>query len=166
MTHGVAGNQRLIYFPLQESISYNGVPLIANISDMKRHFFLVATLLITLIACGPSKDATSGDPSLKQTLDEKNRVSISLLNRIRRLPGITIRNGVPVFTKNSSDISSGVPIEPLYVLDGYVMGNSFRDVDELVDNINVQKIEALSDTEAAFYGSRAANGVILITSYK
>jgi TonB-dependent SusC/RagA subfamily outer membrane receptor len=46
------------------------------------------------------------------------------------------------------------------------MGNSFRAVDELVDNINIQKIEALSDTEAAFYGSRAANGVILISSYK
>jgi TonB-dependent SusC/RagA subfamily outer membrane receptor len=133
---------------------------------MKRQcLFLIATL-IAVVACGPSKDTTPGDPTLKQSLDEKNRVSISLLNRIRRLPGITIRNGVPVFTKNSSDISSGVPIEPLYVLDGYVMGNSFRAVDELVDNINIQKIEALSDTEAAFYGSRAANGVILISSYK
>ena len=133
---------------------------------MKGIFFAAILVLFTLAACGPSKIAEGGNSSVKKSLDEKNRVSISLLNQIRRLPGVTIRNGVPVFTKNSTDISVGVPLEPLYVLDGYPVGNSFRDVDELVDNVNVQKIEALSDTEASFYGSRAANGVILITTYK
>ena len=133
---------------------------------MKGIFFAAFLVFFTLAACGPSKIAEGGNSSVKRSLDEKNRVSISLLNQIRRLPGVTIRNGVPVFTKNSTDISVGVPLEPLYVLDGYPVGNSFRDVDELVDNVNVQKIEAVGDTEASFYGSRAANGVILITTYK
>jgi TonB-dependent SusC/RagA subfamily outer membrane receptor len=133
---------------------------------MKINLFAAGIALLSIMACGPSKNTAGGNRSAKKTLDEKNKVSISLLNQIRRLPGIAIRNGVPVFTKNSTDISTGIPIEPLYVLDGYAIGNSFRDVDELVDNVNVQKIEALSDTEASFYGSRAANGVILITTYK
>jgi len=133
---------------------------------MKWKIFLLAAASIVVLACGTSKNTTATDPSLQKTLDEKNRVSISLLDRIRRLPGIAIRNGVPVFTKSSTDITGGVPIEPLYVLDGYVLGNSFRTVDELVDNVNVQKIEVLSDSEASFYGSRASNGVIVITTFK
>ena len=132
---------------------------------MKSSLIPALGLLFLLAACGTPKSTATDDPSLKETLDKQNRVGISLLNQIRRLPGVTIRNGVPVFVKSTTDISSGVPIEPLYVLDGYVIGNSFRDVDQLVDNVNVEKIEALTDTDASFYGSRAANGVIKITTF-
>jgi TonB-dependent SusC/RagA subfamily outer membrane receptor len=86
------------------------------------------------------------------------------LNRIRRLPGITLRSGVPVFTKSSAEINAGGSFEPLYVLNGYPVGNSFRDVDQLVDNVNVEKIEVMSAAESSFYGSRGSNGVILITT--
>jgi TonB-dependent SusC/RagA subfamily outer membrane receptor len=125
-------------------------------------FIIIASLM--LAACGSSESTASGDRSVRESLEEKNRISISLLNQIRRIPGITLRNGVPVFTKNTTDISSGIPIEPLYVLNGYPIGNSFSDVDQIVDNVNVQKIETMTDSEASFYGSRGANGVILITT--
>jgi TonB-dependent SusC/RagA subfamily outer membrane receptor len=125
-------------------------------------FIIIASLMLG--ACGSSEGTASGDRSVRESLDEKNRISISLLDQIRRIPGIALRNGVPVFTKNTTDISSSVPIEPLYVLNGYPMGNSFADVDQIVDNINVQKIETMTDSEASFYGSRGANGVILITT--
>jgi TonB-dependent SusC/RagA subfamily outer membrane receptor len=125
-------------------------------------FIIIASLILG--ACGSSEGTASGDRSDRESLEEKNRISISLLNQIRRIPGIALRNGVPVFTKNTTDISMGVPIEPLYVLNGYPIGNSFSDVDQIVDNVNVQKIETMTDSDASFYGSRGANGVILITT--
>jgi TonB-dependent SusC/RagA subfamily outer membrane receptor len=123
---------------------------------------VIASLM--LAACGSSEGTASGDRSLRESLEEKNRISVSLLNQIRRIPGIALRNGVPVFTKATTDISVGIPIEPLYVLNGYPVGNSFSDVNQIVDNVNVQKIETMTDSEASFYGSRGANGVILITT--
>ena len=93
-------------------------------------------------------------------------MSISLLNQINRLPGVTIQNGVPVFTKKASSIYQGASSEPLYVLDGYVVGNSFRSLNQLVKNVNVESIEVLSDSDASIYGSRGGKGVIVLTTYQ
>lgn len=101
---------------------------------------------------------------MKETLEEKNRSSISLLNRIRKLPGITLRGGVPMFLKNNNSVQSNN--EPLYILDDYTVGTSFKSVNGLVKNANVKKVEALSASDASFYGSRAASGVIKITTYQ
>lgn len=123
-------------------------------------------LFLVLTSCGSAGSSTSASSDVKAELEKENRVGITLLNQIRRMPGIALRNGVPVFTKSTTDITAGIPIEPLYVLNGYPIGNSFADVDQLVDNVNVKEILALTDSEASFYGTRAANGVILITTYE
>ena len=130
--------------------------------------------LLLAISCGPTKNATSQSGSeLEQDLTEKNRVTISLLDRIRQKPGVIIRNGVPIINKtsnslsNQSDDPSGIMLgspEPLYVLNGYPVGNSFRDIDRLVDSINVKDIVVLTGADASSYGARGAKGVILITT--
>jgi hypothetical protein len=120
-----------------------------------------------LLGCGSTKTTYNSDSTtpLNETLQDKNRVGITLLNRIRQVPGITIRSGLPIFNKTNNSLSSEGSSEPLYVLNGYIVGNSFRDVNELVDNVNVKKIEALTGSDAAVYGSRGSNGVLLITTY-
>lgn len=127
---------------------------------------ILSFLFLILSSCGSSGSGTAATSDVKAELEKENRIGITLLNQIRRMPGITLRNGVPVFTKSTTDITAGIPIEPLYVLNGYPLGNSFADVDQLVDNVNVKEIQALTDSEASFYGTRAANGVILITTYE
>ena len=132
---------------------------------MKTHFTIVLSLislLIILSSCGNSKSTTGNTTEVKETLVAKNRMTVSLLEQLRRLPGVVIRNGVPVFVKASSEISGARTSEPLYILDGYTVGNSFASLSGLVDNINVHSIEALSGSDASFYGSRGANGVIII----
>ncbi len=124
-------------------------------------FYYLLILLLGMMACGSSQNSLL---HVQDDLEAKNRTTISLRDQIRRLPGVTLRNGVPVFTKTTADISGTSPSEPLYVLNGYIVGQSFRQVDELVENVSVIKIEALTGPEAAFYGSRAGNGVILITT--
>jgi TonB-dependent starch-binding outer membrane protein SusC len=53
--------------------------------------------------------------------------------------------------------------DPLYVIDGVVVDNGG------LDNINpndVESIDVLKDASAAIYGSRASNGVVLVTTKK
>ncbi len=133
------------------------------------------SILFLILSCGPAKNVTAGKTeNLDQDLQNKNRITISLLNRIRQLPGVIIRNGVPIINKASNFISNetedpagfgGGNPEPLYVLDGYIVGNSFRDIDRLVDNMNVKEVVVLTGSDASEYGSRGAKGVIKITTY-
>ena len=54
--------------------------------------------------------------------------------------------------------------EPLYVIDGFPSSSSKPTI---LDNSNIESIEILKDASAvAIYGSRGANGVILITTKK
>ncbi|NNK12385.1 MAG: hypothetical protein HKP08_13650, partial [Flavobacteriaceae bacterium] len=76
---------------------------------MKRIVLLFSLCLFVLSACGTSKNtAGNSETSLGKTLDDKNRVTISLLNQIRRLPGIVVKGGVPFFNKaNNSMLLEG-----------------------------------------------------------
>ncbi|GGD48296.1 TonB-dependent receptor plug domain-containing protein [Muriicola marianensis] len=134
----------------------------------------VLILLLITLSCGTSKNSSAENgQELEESLQQKNSVTISLLNRIRQKPGVIIRNGVPIINKtsnslsNQSDDPSGMMLgspEPLYVLNGYPVGNSFRDIDRLVDSINVTEIVVLTGADASSYGARGAKGVILITT--
>ena len=73
-------------------------------------------------------------------------------------------SGVTVLLRGATSIStSGRSNEPLYVVDGVILGASMVDIDALdVENIEVVKGAAA----AALYGARAANGVISITTQR
>ena len=53
--------------------------------------------------------------------------------------------------------------EPLYVLDGMPQSNGSQTLMDL-DPHDIKSIEVLKDGGAAVYGSRGANGVILIST--
>lgn len=119
-----------------------------------------------LAGCGGSQSAARSAKGSDETLEQKNRVALTLMTRIRQLPGVVLRGGVPVFNKLQTDISGSFPIEPLYVLNGYIVGNSFRDINQLVQSVDVRDIEAITGPATAEYGSRGGGGVIKITTYK
>ena len=124
---------------------------------------MVAALMIS---CGGSKKATPGPGGeLEEVLDDKNAAVLPLANRIQKLPGVTLRGGVPVFIKNANN-TTGRPPLPLYVVDGLIVGNSFRAVENIVQPVDVKDIKALTGSDASIYGSRGANGVIEITTKK
>jgi TonB-linked SusC/RagA family outer membrane protein len=99
---------------------------------------------------------------------------------VGQLSGVTIKQntGVPgkafsIQIRGSGSISGGT--EPLYVLDGFPLaqnssntGNGTFSTGNPLDNINpndIESIQVLKDAAAAaIYGSRAANGVVLITT--
>lgn len=120
-----------------------------------------------LVGCGSSQSAgTTDDPPEEETLEQKNRVALTLLTRIRQHPGIMLRRGVPVLARTQTDLTGSVWLEPLYVLNGYIVGNSFRDLNILVQSVDVKEIEILTGPDTSIYGSRGGAGVILITTYQ
>jgi TonB-dependent SusC/RagA subfamily outer membrane receptor len=77
---------------------------------------------------------------------------------LKGTPGVIVR-GRSVQINGPSSLNSGT--EPLYVVDGTTV--------ESVDGINpatVERISVLKGSSTAIYGSRGANGVILITLHK
>lgn len=130
----------------------------------KLSFFVFFLIALMVCSCNSSKSTTVQKSELNKELNEKNKGNVSLLDRIRRKPGIVIRNGVPAINKASNSFSAS-NTEPLYVLNSYVVGSSFRSVNQLVDSFNVKDIKVVAGAEASEYGSRGANGVIIITTF-
>ncbi len=112
-------------------------------------------------------------------LDERpiQRIDQALVGQ---LAGVTVKQttGIPgkafsIQVRGSGSISGGN--EPLYVIDGFPLsvnssntGNGTFTTGNPLDNINpndIESIEVLKDAAAAaIYGSRASNGVVLITT--
>lgn len=134
---------------------------------MNWKLLFVFCLAIGISSCGSGKNYEKKEVSVKEELQEKNRNNLPLIEQIRRMPGVSFRNGVPVIVKNQSDIYGGQQdnYEPLYVLNDYPVGNSFRNIEQLVNTQDVKEIEIIDGADASFYGSRAGNGVIKITTF-
>lgn len=87
-----------------------------------------------------------------------------------RMPGVSITtNANPaddssIKVRGINTINSGS--EPIYVIDGQVMTNDFGGFSSINPN-DVESIQVLKDASAtALYGSRGANGVVLVTTKK
>ncbi len=104
--------------------------------------------------------------------DELTQKPVTTINEALSgiVPGVQITHasrpsddsGIKIRGTNTINAGSS----PIYVVDGLVMGNSFGFYNSL--NINdVDNIQVLKDASAtALYGSRGANGVIVVTTKK
>ena len=91
-----------------------------------------------------------------------NGVSVSSTGTSR--PGATSRINI-----RGNDIVSGVSTanenDPLYVIDGYSYPlNEGREAFNNLDANMIESVSVLKDASAAVYGSRAGNGVVLVTT--
>ncbi|SHF07045.1 TonB-linked outer membrane protein, SusC/RagA family [Fodinibius roseus] len=92
--------------------------------------------------------------------------SLSAESAIRgKVPGVTIlqgsgepgAGGMSVMLRGATSISGSN--EPLYIVDGVILGSDMRDIESL----DIESVEVIKGAAAAtLYGSRAANGVIQI----
>lgn len=75
-----------------------------------------------------------------------------------RFAGVTVMNGAVYIRGSNSFLAS---TEALYVVDGVPMSN----IDWIVP-CDIKSISILKDAEASIYGSRGANGVVIIETRK
>jgi hypothetical protein len=86
---------------------------------------------------------------------------------VMMLPGIVMVNGKITITGGTPGISGGEQLEPLVVTDGVPAVNS--GVMQYLNSIppqNIESIEVMTGPEAAQFGSRGINGVILVKTAK
>ncbi len=109
------------------------------------------------------KDLTGATDVISPT--QSNRVTAnSLAESIQGLsPGVTVRNtGLPGQASSIQirGVASFLNTDPLYIIDGMI-----ADANPTINTNDIESIQVLKDASAAaIYGSRAANGVIIITT--
>jgi TonB-dependent starch-binding outer membrane protein SusC len=109
------------------------------------------------------KDLTGAVSTISPTAS--NRVTAnSVAESIQGLsPGVTVRSGGAPGQMARIEIrgaASFTNTDPLYVIDGMI-----ADANTTINNNDIESIQVLKDASAAaIYGSRAANGVVIITT--
>ncbi|MBQ3631649.1 MAG: TonB-dependent receptor [Prevotella sp.] len=142
---------------------------------------------VVVVGYGSQKKAHLTGSVVTVPMDEiQDLASGSLASTLSGLvPGLSVSGGNARPGENArlqirdvgalDDVGSSAQ-QPLFVIDGYIypndikVGNSFQNLGaEAFNNLDpseVESITVLKDASAAVYGSRAANGVILVTTKK
>ncbi|MEX0649343.1 MAG: TonB-dependent receptor plug domain-containing protein [Balneolaceae bacterium] len=98
-------------------------------------------------------DAISDDKDFYQNLGDY----------LQRIPGVNLTGGV-VTIRGISSFNSG--IEPLFVIDGQIVGSSYTQANNMINPREIDYVRVLKGPDAAIYGVRGGNGVVLITTKK
>lgn len=111
------------------------------------------------------KDLT-GATSVINTENSSKVIGNSVVEQLQGLtPGVTVRTGGAPGENAAIEIrgvASFTDANPLYVIDGMI-----ADANSTINSDDIASIQILKDASAAaIYGSRAANGVVIITTKK
>ncbi len=107
------------------------------------------------IGYGSVKKSSVVSPVTKVDGRNQKFVYKDIYEMLRGKPGVQV-NGKSIKIQGSSSFMAST--EPLFVVDGSVVNS----IDDIAPT-NVKSIEILKGSAASIYGSRGANGVILIT---
>lgn len=86
-----------------------------------------------------------------------------LSDYLERIPGVNV-SGNSVTIRGVNSFTSG--IEPLFVIDGQAVGQNYLQVKNMINVRDIDYVRALKGSDAAIYGVRGGNGVILIVTKK
>ena len=108
-----------------------------------------------------AKDTNQANFEVKP--NEERKSNVTLEDMIRRLPGVQVSGSgqnLSVKVSGSESFMSGT--SPLYVVNGTSIGNSYSQVANMLNPNDITSIRVLKGSDASIYGTRGANGVILI----
>lgn len=136
---------------------------------MKSKLLLSILTFSLLLAAGCS----STNNSVSQNADDDGRISNendyyrSLADYLTKVPGVNVSgsgNNAYVTIRGISSFQSGNT--PLYVVDGQAIGNNYSQANNTVNPQDIDYVRVLKGPDAAIYGVRGANGVIVIVTKK
>lgn len=106
------------------------------------------------------KDISQSSSTAQQ--NEKTPSNKSLADMLRGVAGVVVTGQGEFVKVRIGGISSFINSDPLYVLNGTVLGSDYAQVTNSINTNDITSIRVLKNAEAGIYGTRGANGVILI----
>lgn len=111
-----------------------------------------------------AKDVNQSNVMVEPNKDRKSNMSLD--DMIRRLPGVQVSgNGRNARIKVSGAESFMAGTDPLFVVNGVAMPN-YDQVFNTVNPNDITSLTVLKGADATIYGTRGANGVIVIRTKK
>ena len=146
---------------INKVISVNGKVLFNILLELNNSF--LDEVVVIGYQTIKKRDLTGATSLIDPDISNKN-ITNSLAESLQGLTaGVTVRNGGQPGQNSQIEIrgtSSFVNSNPLYVIDGMI-----ADANQTINNNDIESIQILKDASAAaIYGSRAANGVVIILS--
>jgi len=138
---------------------------------MRLLFLLIIPFFLLLTGCATS-DQTTEEVKLENvrpadSVSDDRNYNQNLADFLRRVPGVNVTgsaNNQMVTVRGISSINSG--IEPLYVIDGQTVGSDYNHVNNMLNVRDIDYVRVLKGSDAAIYGVRGGNGVIVIATRK
>ena len=121
-------------------------------------FILLLCLGMSTWYCTSTRTAAS--PEKTKTDEPAFR---ELADLLRKEPGLDVKGSAPNYRINIRGKQAFLTSsEPLFVIDGIAVGNSYAQAANMINITDIQDIKVLKGSEATSWGSRGANGVIEI----
>jgi len=138
---------------------------------MRLLFLLIIPFFLLLTGCATS-DQTTEEVKLENvrpadSVSDDRNYNQNLADFLRRVPGVNVTgsaNNQMVTVRGISSINSG--IEPLYIIDGQAVGSDYNHVNNMLNVRDIDYVRVLKGSDAAIYGVRGGNGVIVIATRK
>lgn len=147
---------------------------------MKKSF--ISLIVISFLSCSTSERSVSlkdgnyvsdGYSTINADISANNSqelkpqedgpTSEDLVTLLTKVPGLNVAGyGHNATFKVRGQASFYASTDPLFVINGNSVGSNFANVYDTVDPRDVRSIRLLKGTDAAIYGARGANGVIVI----
>jgi TonB-dependent SusC/RagA subfamily outer membrane receptor len=114
-----------------------------------------------------AKHANQSNIMVEENKDRPSNLSLEMM--LQQLPGVRLTGGRGAYSQFTVDGTSGSfmsDTSPLFVVNGMAIGTDFSTVHGMVNPNDVSSLTVLKGSDASIYGSRGANGVILIRTKK
>lgn len=157
------GNQTSIDMPLEADVATLGEVVVIGYGTQKKAD-------ITAAVATMNTDQLTERPLTRIDQALVGQMAGVRVQQTSGLPG----KGLRVQVRGSASLNGNTNNEPLYVIDGFPLEQSLQnanggyDTGSPLDNLNpndIESIQVLKDAaSAAIYGSRASNGVVIITT--
>lgn len=128
---------------------------------MKYISYLLLLSGLFLFSCKSSEMA-----KIKESSTEKYNAASNLTEYLTQVPGLMVSGeGANARFKIRGVNSINGNSDPLFVVDGTPMAGGYASVYNLIDVKDVKSARIVRGTDATFYGTRGAGGVVIIKTH-
>jgi TonB-dependent SusC/RagA subfamily outer membrane receptor len=127
----------------------------------------IISLSLLFAGCSSTSNSVSNSGEDDGRISNEKDYYRSLADYLTKVPGVNVRgsgDNAYVTIRGISSFQSGNT--PLYVVDGQAVGNNYSQANNMVNPQDIDYVRVLKGPDAAIYGVRGANGVIVIVTKK